>query len=161
MFRRDEDIIGRDMVDSIFRSGIQDVASDWGFGQDDLLKFEDQGFVKQFSADEDLEQYFPKERPESLPPFVPGHEIYERGGKCIGVLDGTSHFIELFQQDHNIDYDQARKRVDRNGQKNPVRFISMIVKNSIDEDIDFILDSKGSNADLILNQLKKRLETNG
>ena len=60
-----------------------------------------------------------------------------------------------------IDYDQARKRVDRNGQKNPVRFISMIVKNSIDEDIDFILDSKGSNADLILNQLKKRLETNG
>ena len=107
MFRRDEDIIGRDMVDSIFRSGIQDVASDWGFGQDDLLKFEDQGCVKQFSADEDLEQYFPKERPESLPPFVPGHEIYERGGKCIGVLDGTSHFIELFQRDHNIDYDQA------------------------------------------------------
>ena len=107
MFRRREDIIDRGTLDRIFRSGIKDITADWGFTEGDLSKFEDNGIVKQFDDDEDLTAFFPEERPDNLPDFVPGHEIYERGGKCIGVLDGTSHFIELFQLEFNINEKQA------------------------------------------------------
>jgi tRNA-splicing ligase RtcB (3'-phosphate/5'-hydroxy nucleic acid ligase) len=103
MFRRKEDIIPRDTLDTIFRSGIRDVINDWGFEESDLSKFEDNGTVKEFGKEEDLSAFFPKDRPANLPEFVPGHDIYERGGKCIAVLDGTSHFIELFKVEKSID----------------------------------------------------------
>jgi len=107
MFRRDDDIVGQDVLELVFRSGVRDIISDWGFQAEDLLKFEDQGCVHEFAVDEDVSAFFPDERPESLPEFVPGHDIYKRGGKCIGVLDGTSHFIELFQLDRNMNDQQA------------------------------------------------------
>ena len=79
-----------------------------GFQVEDLDRFEDRGCVQQFPADVDPAEFFPEERPESLPAFVPGHNIFERGGKCLGVLDGTSHFIELFQVERILDVNQAK-----------------------------------------------------
>ena len=38
-----------------------------------------------------------KKKIESLPSYVPRDGIINRGMRNIGVLDGTSHFIELFR----------------------------------------------------------------
>mgnify|MGYP001168237788 CR=1 FL=1 len=108
MFRRKKDIIKESTLRNIFHNGISDLITEWGFDRKDLLKFEDDGCAFNFNLDEDVKSFFPKDRPSNLPDFIPGHEIYERGGKCIGVLDGTSHFIELFKVDKKINQQQSK-----------------------------------------------------
>lgn len=55
-----------------------------------------------------------------------------------------------------IDYDQLRKRLVREGQKRPVKFIHLIAENTIDEDVIYSLKRKHSNAETILRNLKRR-----
>jgi len=110
MFRRKSDVINHDTLDMIFRSGIQDIIEKWGFSRDDLDAFEDRGCVKIFK-NEDIKRFFPETRPKDFPSFVPDHDIYESGKKCIGVLDGTSHFIELFKVDKSLNL-KNEKRLD-------------------------------------------------
>lgn len=97
MFRRDTDAINSDTLEKICMTGIQNIIEEWGFTKSDLSKFEDNGCTKAFNDMYDIVNSFPGERPESLPDFVPNCDIFDRGKKCIGVLDGTSHFIELFR----------------------------------------------------------------
>lgn len=102
MFRRKEDIIDNDILKKIFMSGIQEIIEDWGFKKSDLDKFEDQGCTKRFTDFNEIINAFPDGRDDLLPEFVPNHDIFDRGKKCIGVLDGTSHFIELFKVDQTV-----------------------------------------------------------
>jgi superfamily II DNA or RNA helicase len=55
-----------------------------------------------------------------------------------------------------IDVDQARKRLDRNGQTRPVLFIHMIGKNTIDELIQQDVDAKCLTTENLFNHLKER-----
>lgn len=107
MFRRQKDIINNDILDNIFRNGITDMITEWGFKKSDLIKFENNGCNKTFSSDLKIDSFFSNKRPKNLPDFVPGHDIYERGRKCIGVLDGTSHFIELFKVENFVDQNKS------------------------------------------------------
>lgn len=58
-----------------------------------------------------------------------------------------------------IEYDQARKRVDRNGQTRPVIFIHMIGNNTIDELMLKALDAKCLTADYVFKHLKQERDT--
>ena len=108
MFRRRKDVVRRDVLENVFIRGIRDQITEWGFSRDDLLKFEDRGCAEEFSSAAEIQKVFPAQRPEQLPDFVPGHDLWERGGKCLGVLDGTSHFIELFKTEAIEDETAAR-----------------------------------------------------
>ncbi len=102
MFRRQEAAIHQDELESIFKNGISEIIEDWGFQKNDLSKFEDDGCTKHISSLDEINDAFPSERPSMLPEFVPSHDIYERGLRNIGILDGTSHFIELYKKDQSI-----------------------------------------------------------
>ena len=58
-----------------------------------------------------------------------------------------------------IDYDQARKRIDRNGQKRNPTFLHLIAENTIDEDLYKALHQKRMNTDAILRRMKRRRTT--
>jgi tRNA-splicing ligase RtcB (3'-phosphate/5'-hydroxy nucleic acid ligase) len=107
MFRRESDIINRETLNTIFHTGIQEVIEEWGFSKKDLDAFEDKGCVKKFK-EENIASFFPKSRPKNLPSFVPDHDVYKSGKKCIGVLDGTSHFIELFKVDKSLNLEKEK-----------------------------------------------------
>ncbi len=72
---------------------------------------------------------------------------------CIGIFYSNSLSY--------IDYDQMRKRIDRNGQRRKVRFVHMIAENSVDEDIYLSLKDKSTNAETILKAMKQRRKRNG
>lgn len=108
MFRRKENIIDKEILQRIFMMGIQEIIEDWGFPASALDKFEDRGCSKRFTNLGEIVESFPRERDPSLPEFVPNHDIFDRGIKCIGVLDGTSHFIELFKADESINSEHER-----------------------------------------------------
>jgi SNF2 family DNA or RNA helicase len=55
-----------------------------------------------------------------------------------------------------IDYDQARKRLDRNGQRRNVLMMHFIAKNTIDEDTYSSLDGKANTADRVLTAIQNR-----
>jgi len=102
LFRRDVDIIDKSLLKTIFMSGVHGIIEELGFKKTDLDKFEDKGCTKKFTNFIEVENAFPDERSQLLPEFVPNHDIFDRGKKCIGTLDGTSHFIELFKVNQTI-----------------------------------------------------------
>lgn len=102
MFRRREDCVSTSVLEDILCSGLNNIITDWGFKKSDLEAFEDAGQCKAFNDISEIEKSFPNTRPENLPPFVPEHKLLSAGKKNLGVLDGTSHFIEFFKVDKNI-----------------------------------------------------------
>lgn len=55
-----------------------------------------------------------------------------------------------------IDYDQMRKRLDRNGQKSKVTFIHVMAKDTVDVDVYDSLNIKGKNANDVLAIMQQR-----
>ena len=55
-----------------------------------------------------------------------------------------------------LEFEQARDRLHRDGQKNPVMVVSLISISSIDEDIEHALAMKGDTITEVFNQLKHR-----
>ena len=55
-----------------------------------------------------------------------------------------------------IDYDQARKRVYRKGQRRQTLFLHMLAENTIDEDLYDVLDQKYLTTDAILRRIQAR-----
>jgi len=108
MFRRKDDIISNEELENIFSNGIVKLIERYGFSKSDLQKFENGGIVKQFSNVDEIMDAFSDSDPNNLPVFVPSSDVFEQGKKCIGVLDGTSHFIELFNVEKIINSDYAK-----------------------------------------------------
>ncbi len=103
MFRRAEALVDDTQLADIFQGNVDAWLKPLGFDVSVLKRFEDQGVAKQFEKLSDVLTLFSEQRPENLPGFIPGHDPMERGGKTLGVLDGTSHFIELFRLNECID----------------------------------------------------------
>ena len=97
MFRRTSDIVDNAMLAEILQGDVDSWLPKIGFDRSVLIGFEDQGVARSFDDLAEVLQLFSDKRPTDLPAFVPGHDPLERGGKTLGVLDGTSHFIELFR----------------------------------------------------------------
>ena len=65
--------------------------------ENDLKKFQYNGYAETFKDFEKLKKVFPKKRPKGLGKHIVTSNILESSRKCLGVLDGTSHFIELYK----------------------------------------------------------------
>ena len=75
----------------------------------------------------------------------------------VGIELFASSLCILYSINHSwIDYDQLRKRLDRNGQTRPVNFVKMIGKNSIDIDLYNSVDKKGRSVEGVLAEMKLR-----
>ncbi|MBX2818774.1 MAG: RtcB family protein [Rhodothermaceae bacterium] len=103
MFRRSDAVVNENELEDLLLNGITNVIEEWGFKKSELNVFEDKGCSKRFDDLKTVEQVFPDKRSPLLPEFVPGHDPLERGSRCLGVLDGTSHFIELFRHAESFD----------------------------------------------------------
>lgn len=60
-----------------------------------------------------------------------------------------------------IDYDQARRRLDRHGQTRNVLFVHFVAENTIDEDGYLNLDGKANVANRVLAAIQKRRQRDG
>jgi|GEM_PF-6516983 len=102
MFRRQDSAVTDEELEDVLLNGITNLIGGWGFEQKDLEAFEDKGCTKRFDDFSVVKEAFPAERPLLLPEFVPDHDLFERGLRCLGVLDGTSHFVELFRHEETL-----------------------------------------------------------
>lgn len=97
IFRRTRCKINKKSVKDILMNGIKNKIEEWGFTKEDLRKFKNNGCEKTFNNFELLKKIFPKKRPKYLADHILSHDIILSSRKTIGVLDGTSHFIELYK----------------------------------------------------------------
>jgi len=97
LFRRNKFEISIESAQDILLNGIQNKITEWGFNKKDLKKFRNNGYARTFRKFEDLNKNFPKRRPKYLGKHIATHNIIQSSRKSLGVLDGTSHFIELYK----------------------------------------------------------------
>ena len=76
----------------------------------------------------------------------------------VGIDLYSSHVAIFYSTGHSsIDFQQSRARVYRRGQTEQVVYYYLVVKNSIDEDIQLALKEKRSVSKTLLNRMKTRL----
>ena len=69
----------------------------WGFSKADINRIENFGYERLDFRSKDLLKIIDQSKIKFLPKYIPSDGIYKRGFRNIGILDGTSHFIELFK----------------------------------------------------------------
>ena len=97
IFRREKYLIDNNCAQDILINGIKNKITEWGFNKKDLKKFNQNGCACTFKKFSALKKKFPKKRPKKLASHILTSEILKSTRKSIGVLDGTSHFIELYK----------------------------------------------------------------
>ena len=97
IFRRDNYEMDVKSVQDILLNGIKNKITEWGFEKKDLKKFRNRGYAKTFKNITDLKKNFPKKRPKYLGSHILTSDIIKSSRKSLGVLDGTSHFLELYK----------------------------------------------------------------
>lgn len=97
IFRRTKFEIDSTIAKDILINGIQNKITEWGFSLNDLCKFNNNGYAETFKSFEDLKKRFPKKRPKNLAKHIISQDIIQSARKTMGVLDGTSHFLELYK----------------------------------------------------------------
>jgi ribosomal protein L31E len=102
LFRRKKASIDKNISKDILINGIKNIILKWGFSIDDLKKFQYNGTAKTFKNFKELQKAFPQKRPKGLGGHIKTSNILESSRKCLGVLDGTSHFIELYKYESSI-----------------------------------------------------------
>lgn len=96
IYRRKKNIIDDKTAKKILKSGLKSVITEWGFEKKDLLKFQNKGCIKEFKFFDEIKKIFPKQRPKNLGDHIKNINLIDRAKKNIGVLDGSSHFVELY-----------------------------------------------------------------
>lgn len=97
IFRRNKPKISEKSLLELLFFNIKDTLRFFGFNQnEDYKKFE--YIDNKFSQKKKLLRILKKKKFNfKFPNFVPHQSILKRSSYCIGVLDGTSHFIELYK----------------------------------------------------------------
>jgi RNA-splicing ligase RtcB len=97
IFRRQKNLFTSNEIKNFLKYGVKKIYKKWLFKKSEIERIEKSGSEKISSNINKIISIFSKRRPKSLPSYIPNYKILERGQKNIGVLDGTSHFIELFK----------------------------------------------------------------
>ena len=97
LFRRKKFEMDHSCAKDILINGIKNKVTEWGFQKKDLCKFNNNGHAETFSTFDDLKKNFPKKRPKNLGKHILTFDIVHSARKTLGVLDGTSHFLELYK----------------------------------------------------------------
>ena len=97
IFRSTKNQISVPSFKSYLKYGVKNIYLKWGFLKKEIERIESNGSEKLDMNIEKILKNIKKKKIESLPSYVPRDGILNRGMRNIGVLDGTSHFIELFR----------------------------------------------------------------
>jgi SNF2 family DNA or RNA helicase len=87
----------------------------------------------------------------------PGVRVFLANQQCagLGITLTASDTVIFYSNSYNYaDYEQAKARVHRIGQKNKCTYIHLLVKDSIDEDVLKNLQHKGDTAKLVVDFYK-------
>lgn len=98
IFRRNKNVISKKKtLENYLDFGVKKVYKLWGFSKTDITRIENFGYERLDFRSKDLLKIIDQSKIKFLPKYIPSDGIYNRGFKNIGILDGTSHFIELFK----------------------------------------------------------------
>ena len=113
MYRRDEPAVGENLFLEILRKGVGAVAEAYEISDDDRANIEREGSAFPDGEEPEPEEiveafrgFYGDDRPPHLFEYVPTYDVVEAGRRCLGVLDGGSHFLEfcrvdkIFKEDH-------------------------------------------------------------
>ena len=137
LFRRKEGVINKILAREILKNGIKYIIEDFGFSKEELYNFEEHGgyLLEDENKLNEIISLSLNKKPRLLPDFVPNTDIMDRSQKTLGVLDGTSHFIELYKIGKIFDYNYI-KRI-----------------NIKENDLFFIVHAGGGDISIILHRL--------
>jgi len=97
IFRRKKNIINKKEFTDFLENGVKNIYKKWNFTNQDINCIENKGKRKLNINTKTIIEIVSKKKIKSLPNYIPNDGFTSRGLKNIGVLDGTSHFIELFR----------------------------------------------------------------
>ena len=97
IFRRKKNIINKKEFIDFLENGVKNIYKKWNFTNQDINCIENRGKRKLNINTKTIIEIIGKKKIKSLPNYIPNDGLISRGLKNIGVLDGTSHFIELFR----------------------------------------------------------------
>ncbi len=110
LFRRKNEIVSSSEAEEILTNGIRDILSSFNFPNDQQKNFEDQGsYLINKDLFKELINFTKKRKPKTLPDFIPNTDLIDRAKKTLCVLDGTSHFIELYRLGKVYDYNHLKQ----------------------------------------------------
>ena len=97
IFRRERPKISEKKLSAMLFWDLKNILNYFGFKKkNEYEKFE--YFDNKFSKKEKLLRIIKKQNHKfNFPKFVPSQSILKRSSHCIGVLDGTSHFIDIYK----------------------------------------------------------------
>ena len=98
IFRRNKDVVSKKKtLENYLDFGVKKIYKLWGFTKADINRIENFGYERLDFRSKDLLKIIDQSKIKFLPKYIPSDGIYKRGFRNIGILDGTSHFIELFK----------------------------------------------------------------
>ena len=80
-----------------------------GFFKKELHKFQNNGCTKEFKNFNRIQNFFPLQGQKNLGSHIINVNLLDRAKKNIGVLDGSSHFVELYKTKKIINDNFASK----------------------------------------------------
>lgn len=99
LFRRSNFKITRKEALNILSRGSKGAPKSWKINIKNFKNIYKRGVEKDFKDSSKIINILPKEKPNNLPEFVKSKNVIDAARKCVGVLDGTSHFIDLYKVD--------------------------------------------------------------
>ena len=94
---------------NILKFGCKNIYKKWGFNKRDVSSIYNKGSEKINSNVKKFINFYSKKKPNSLPPYIPEYNLFDVAKKSLGVLDGSSHFIEFFKIKKIINQNQCKK----------------------------------------------------
>lgn len=97
IYRRNKSNISSNNAKEILEYGCKKVYRKWGFTDTDLSSIYNKGGQKLNVSLNKLLKYFSNKKSKSIPFYIKEKNLLNAAKKNLGVLDGSSHFIEFFQ----------------------------------------------------------------
>ena len=102
LFRRFKPVVKNNDAKNILKKGSKGLPKSWNIHKNEIKNIFNDGYEK-ISQNKNMDKLFSSTKlPKTLPTFVKSKSIIDGAKKCIGVLDGTSHFIDLYKLNNLI-----------------------------------------------------------
>ena len=108
IYRRNKPIISSNNAKVILKYGCKKIYRKWGFKHNDISSVYNKGSHKLNVSLKNLLKYFSNKKSKSMPKYIKEKNLLSAAKKNLGILDGSSHFIEFFKVKKIIKKDLCR-----------------------------------------------------
>ena len=109
IYRRKTFNISDNEAKKILKHGIKKFYKKWGFTEGDSKSIYNHGNENLKVNINKLIQFFSKKKSKSIPFYVKEYDLLKAAKKNLGVLDGSSHFIEFFKVKKIVETNLCKK----------------------------------------------------